>query len=129
VTGLRWLRRHWWPPLVALLAVAVMGFSTWAALGLAHDRNQRRAASEHSRLYLCEKSNELPIKIARVLALAQPIVPTTTTTIPIADEELRQRDAERRRQLAEALKDLGRVDDCRKVVAGDVPVGPTTSVP
>lgn len=124
---LRWLRCHWWQPTVGLLLVSVLAFAAWAALTLVHDRNHRRAASEQSRLYLCEKSNVLPAKIARVLALAQPIVPTTTTTIAIADEELRQRDAERRRQLAEALKDLGRVDDCQKVVAGDVPS--TTSVP
>ena len=136
-----WLKSHWWAPLILVVLVGIISWAVWSSVRIVdnkhHDdatRAQARAASEQSRRYLCERANELPGKIAQLLAIGDQIrqLATPTTTIaPRADltPEEKAHLASLLSQQQQLVRDLARQDDCDKVVAGQVTNDTSTTKP
>lgn len=113
-------------PWVIFASLAVLSFaawSVWSTTEVVSARDGRRAEAQNARAYICEKVNELPDKLGRLLSLAerrrQILGPTTTVVRPpdlTAEEaaELSRLDAE----IARLTADLGRPIDCSIAATG-----------
>lgn len=117
------LKKHWWLVLVALGVIAFTAWAIWSAIELVHARDERVQAGREGRTYICNKVNEVPDKIAKVIRISgelQAMTGVTTTTISLAElsPEAQERVRAKQVELQEAVRALGEKADCSVAALG-----------